>query len=297
MKKLLEIIQQAENNKTAIGHFNVSDLAGLKAIFAVSQEASLALNGREAVPVIIGVSEGERDFIGVKQIAALVKSLRDEYDYPIYLNADHTRSLEKIKQAVEAGFDAVMFDGSEFPFEENIRKTKQAVEYVKSVSRETLVEAEIGIIKGSSAILSLSDSDRIKNGDLTVPEQALEFIKQTGVDLLAPAVGNVHGIIAGAEGNPALDIQRISEIKKAVSVPLVLHGGSGIKNEDFVLSIDAGVSIIHINTELRLAWRQGMDKALKENPNEIVPYKLLSIAIEEIKKVVEQRLKLFNRSI
>jgi len=288
MKRLLEIIKEAENNKVAIGHFNVSDLTALKAIF----EAARGLN----LPVIVGVSEGERNFIGVKQIAALVKSLREECDYQLYLNADHTHSLEKIKEAVEAGFDAVMFDGSEFPFEENIRKTREAVEYVKSTSREILVEAELGAIKGKSVILATSDVANIKKEELTRPEQAAQFIKETGIDLFAPAVGNLHGILKDAP-QPNLDIKRIKEIKRVINIPLVLHGGSGIQDEYLLAAIDAGISIIHINTELRLVWRKGMEKALNENPEEISPYKLLPVVMKEIKKVVEQKLKLFNKLV
>ncbi len=289
MNNLKEIIQEAEKNKLAIGHFNVSDLTGLKAVFEVSR----ALN----VPVIIGVSEGEREFIGVKQIVALIKSLREEYNFPIFLNADHTKSLEKIKEAVEAGFDAAVFDVSEFPFDENIKKTKEVVEYVKSVNPDFLIEGELGYIGSGSALLKeIPAGAAVKLEDLTKPEEASRFIKETRVDLLAPAVGNIHGILKDAP-QPDLNIERIKEIKKAVGIPLVLHGGSGIKDEDFLAAIDAGISIIHINTELRLAWRQGVEKALKENPEEITPYKLLPTAVEEIKKVVEQKLKLFNKLI
>lgn len=286
MKSLIETIKQAENNKVAVGHFNVSDTTALKAIF----EAGRGLD----LPVIIGVSEGERNFIGLKQVAALVKSLRDEYGYPIYLNADHTYSPQKVKEAVDAGFDAAVFDASELPIEENIKKTKEVVGYVKSVNPDFLIEGELGYIgSGSTMLKEIPEGAAVKLEDLTKPEQAAEFVKQTGVDLLAPAVGNLHGILAGV-GNPALNIERISEIKKAVNVPLVLHGGSGIKDEDFVAAIKAGVSIIHINTELRLAWRRGLEKAFREKPDEIVPYKLLLGAVDEIKKVVYDRLRLFN---
>lgn len=282
MKSLREIIKEAENKKTVTGHFNVSDIVGLKAVF----EAARGLQ----VPIIIGVSEGERDFLGVRQVAALIKSLREEFNYPIFLNADHTKSLEKIKEAVEAGFDAVMFDGSELPLEENIKKTKEAVEYVKG---EILVEAELGYIKGSSTILSTSDTLIIKEEDLTKPEEAGQFVKETGIDLLAPAVGNIHGLLKDVP-QPDLNIERIRQIKSVVGIPLVLHGGSGISDEDFLAAIDAGISIIHINTELRLAWRKGIERALKAKPDEIVPYKLLLQVIEEIKMVVEYKLKLFN---
>lgn len=285
MKSLREIIKEAENKKTVTGHFNVSDIVGLKAVF----EAARGLQ----VPIIIGVSEGERDFLGVRQVAALIKSLREEFNYPIFLNADHTKSLEKIKEAVEAGFDAVMFDGSELPLEENIKKTKEAVEYVKG---EILVEAELGYIKGSSTILSTSDTLIIKEEDLTKPEEAGQFVKETGIDLLAPAVGNIHGLLKDVP-QPDLNIERIRQIKSVVGIPLVLHGGSGISDEDFLAAIDAGISIIHINTELRLAWRKGIERALKAKPDEIVPYKLLLQVIEEIKMVVEHKLKLFNKII
>ncbi len=291
MKNLRQIIEEAEKNKTAIGHFNVSDCVALKAIFKAAQELNL--------PVIIGVSEGEREFIGVRRIAAAVKSIRDEFDYPIFLNADHTHSFEKIKEAVEAGFDAVLFDGGKLPIEENIKETKKVVEYVKNVSAsrrtEILVEGELGYIGSSSAILeSIPEGAEIKGDDLTTPEEAARFVKETGIDLLAPAVGNLHGILKNAP-QPKLNIERIKEIKNNSGASLVLHGGSGISNYEFILAIDAGISIIHINTEIRLAWRKGMGIALKEKPEEIVPYKLLPLVVEEIRKTVYNRLKLFSK--
>lgn len=285
--KLSEIIKEAEKNKVAIGHFNVSDLAGLKGIFKAAQGLNL--------PIIIGVSEGEREFIGTKRIADAVKSIREEYNWPIFLNADHTKSLEKIKEAVESGFDAVLFDAGKLSFEENIRKTKEVVEYVKSVNPEILVEGELGYIGASSVILKeIPEGAAIKNEDLTKPEEAERFVKETGIDLLAPAVGNIHGMFKNAS-NPDLDIERIVNIRKAAGIPLVLHGGSGIKDEEFIKAINAGISTIHINTEIRLAWRNGLEAAFKESPEEIVPYKLLSKAVEEVRKKVEERLKLFNK--
>lgn len=287
MKTLKQIIQEAESDKKAIGHFNISECAALKGIFQSAQELN--------VPVIIGVSEGERDFIGVKRIALLVKSLREEFNYPIFLNADHTHSLEKIKEAVEAGFDAVLFDGGKLPFEENIKKTKEVVEYVKSANPNILVEGELGYLGGSSVILKEIPKDAaIKPEDLTNPEQAAQFVKETSIDLLAPAVGNIHGMFKNAP-NPSINIERINKLRSMVGAPIVLHGGSGIIDEEFIKAIDAGISIIHINTEIRLAWRQGMEKALRDNPEEVVPYKLLPTVIKEIKNAVDKRLKLFSK--
>ncbi|MBI5401203.1 class II fructose-bisphosphate aldolase, partial [Candidatus Wolfebacteria bacterium] len=272
MKSLKEYISEAESKKVAIGHFNISDIAGLKAIFESAKELSL--------PIIIGVSEGEAGFVGHQQTAALIKSLREEYNYPIFLNADHHKSLESIKEAVEAGFDAVLFDAGKLPMEENIAKTKEAVALAKSINPNVLVEAELGYLGASSVILKEIPKDAaIKKEDLTKPEDARRFVKETGIDLLAPAVGNIHGMFKNAP-NPALDIERIKELRQAAGVPLVLHGGSGITDSDFTKAIDAGISIIHINTEIRLAWREGLEKALKENPEEIVPYKILPYAVE-----------------
>ncbi|HDH31311.1 MAG TPA: class II fructose-bisphosphate aldolase [Candidatus Wolfebacteria bacterium] len=291
MQQLKQLIFEAEKKRIAIGHFNISDIAGLKAIFKAAQELNL--------PVIIGVSEGESGFVGMRQTAALIKSLREEFDYPIFLNSDHTHSLEKIKEAVEAGFDAVLFDGGKLPIEENIQKTKEVVDYVKSVSAsqgtDILVEGELGYLGGSSKILTEIPKDAsINKEDLTKPEQAEQFVKETGIDLLAPAIGNIHGMFKNVP-NPNLNIKRIKKLREAAGVPLVLHGGSGIRDEDFLAAIDAGISTVHINTELRLAWRKGIDAALKDMPEEITPYKILPSAVEEIKKVVEKRMKLFNK--
>jgi len=265
----------------------------VKAIF----EAASALN----LPVIIGTSEGERNFIGVRQIAALIKSFQEEFSarggYPIFLNADHTFSFDKTKEAIETGYDAITFDGSKLSYEENIIKTKEVVDYMKSFrlqvsSFKILVEGELGYIRGSSELHK--EAIEIQENDLTDPEQAKNFVEKTGVDLLAIAVGNIHGMFSNIP-NPHLDISRIKAIKEVVKIPLVLHGGSGIREEDFLAAIEAGISIIHINTELRLAWRQGLEKAFKDNPEEIVPYKILPFAVEAMKKVVEQKLKLFNK--
>ncbi|MBI4119481.1 MAG: class II fructose-bisphosphate aldolase [Parcubacteria group bacterium] len=286
MENLRSIIENAERRKVAVGHFNISDLVALRAIF----EAARSLN----VPVIIGVSEGEREFIGVRQAVALICSLRDEYKYPIFSDADHTYALEKVKEAAGAEFDAVIFDGAKLPLEENIKKTKAVVEYLKSRNKNILAEGELGYIGTSSKILeSVPEGAAIKDEDLPTADRAERFVKETGVDLLAPAVGNIHGMFKNAP-NPDLNIKRISEIREAAGVPLVLHGGSGIKDGDFKAAIKAGISVIHINTEIRVAWRQGLEAALKERPDEIAPYKILPEALERVKRVVTERLKLFN---
>jgi len=225
MKTLREVLQEAERRKVAVGHFNISDLTALKAVVASAREQS--------VPVLVGVSEGERQFMGVRQVAALVKSVRDEYDYPIFLNADHTHSLAKAEEAAKAGFDEILVDGSTLPLEENVKQTQTAVEAIKSINPSIVVEGEVGYIGTSSEILEKAPEG---SGSLTTPEDAKQFVDATGVDVLAPAVGNMHGLLRSmvrGEAKKHLDIKRIEAIKAATGVSLTLHGGSGTNDDDF----------------------------------------------------------------
>jgi len=294
MRSLLDIVKDAKNQKVAIGHFNVSNLEILKAV------VNAAL--RENAPVIIGVSEGEREFLGLKQIVALIKSYREEFSLPIFLNADHTHTFLKAQEAIEAGFDAVTFDLSGLPLEENIAQTKKLVNYKKSINSEILIEGEINPIWGKSeALFELPKEvlEVIREENLTKPETAKKFVVETGVDLLAPAVGNIHGGVRNGNSQgvlkPKTDIKRIKEIAEIIETPLVLHGGSGIPEEELKQAIDAGISIIHINTEIRLAWRNSLEEKLKKYPNEIVPYKIMPEVIAEIENLVEKKLRIFDR--
>jgi fructose-bisphosphate aldolase, class II len=286
MKPLQQVLAEADQQKVAVGHFNVSDLVALKAVYLAARELS--------VPVIVGVSEGERDFIGVYQIAALVRSIREQNTFPIYLNADHTHSIERAREAAQAGFDSIVFDASALAFEENVAETKRAVIEVKAIHPSIVIEGEVGFIGSSSSI-----HDKIPDNmsPMTTPEQASEFVRRTGVDVLAPAVGTMHGMLKSmVDGktkkhvNPA----RIAAIKSATRIPLTLHGGSGTDDQGFLDAIQAGITIIHINTELRVAWRRGFESVLAKLPDEVVPYKLLPDVVESVRQVVYSRLQLFN---
>ena len=293
MKTLMEYIKEAKNKGVAVGHFNVSNIEALHGIYNASKKLSQEI--RENVPVIIGVSEGEEAFIGKDEVQALIKEIRENDNYPIFLNADHHYTFESVKNALDAGYDGAIIDAVKLPLEENITLTKKCVEYAKELEkkegREILIEAEIGFIGQSSKLLE-EIPEGVSEATMTKPEDAKYFVEQTGVNLLAPSVGNIHGMVKG--GNPKLNIKRIKEIHEASGVPLVLHGGSGISDSDFKEAIKAGISIIHINTEIRVAYKEALEKSLSENPSEIAPYKFLKPAVEAIEKVVYNRLKLFN---
>ena len=272
MESLQSVLTRLDKQGIALGHFNVSDLALVKAVLADAAEVE--------VPVIVGASEGERDFFGTRELAVLIHSVREQTGQPVFLNADHAHSLTKAVEAVKAGFDSVVADFSALPFPENVRRTKEAVEELKGINPSVIVEGEIGNIGSGSEI-----HDAVTNEfrTLSTPEEAQQFVASTGVDVLAPAVGNMHGMLKSmvqGKEKKRLNIERIAEIKKAAGIFLTLHGGSGTDDADFTNAIAAGINIIHINTELRVAWRQSLEDSLNRHPNEVVPYKVLPPVIE-----------------
>lgn len=318
MKTLRQYIQDARETGTAIGHFNISNIEALNGIVKAAQKLN--------VPVVIGVSEGERDFIGVHQVSALVRSLRQKLNHPIFLNADHTYSFERVKEAIDAGFDMVITDHAGTDIQANIDFTRQAVQYAKEVNekrangtsprdgsdsdasgkstlglpQEVLVEAEIGYIGKSSKVLDgvpaeipLDENGNIALSALTTAEDAAMFVRETGIDLLAPAVGNIHGIVKNAQ--PKLNIVRIAEIVASTDAPLVLHGASGIGNDELAAAVEAGISMVHYNTELRIAYRDAVRDFLTQNPKEVAPYKFLANAVEAVERVVEEKLRVMNK--
>ena len=286
MDALRDVLTRLETEGAALGQFNVSDLVMLKAVLAAARQIG--------VPMLVGASEGERDFFGVRQLAAVVNSLREETDVPIFLNADHTHSLAKAVEAAKAGFDEIIVDFSALPFEQNVLNTKQALEAIKAINPAILVEGEIGDIGTGSEIHEEAQSEFKK---LTTPEEASQFVQSTGIDVLAPAVGNMHGMVESmVEGKTKkrLDIQRIAQIKKATRIFLTLHGGSGTNDDDFRKAIAAGINIIHVSTELRVAWRRSLEGSFAAQPNEVVPYKVLRPVVDSVAEVVGSRLRLFN---
>lgn len=240
------------------------------------------------IPLIFGVSERERDYLNEKIARELVFVYTD--DLPILLNADHTKSVERAKKAIDLGYDAVLFDGAELNFDDNVARTKDIIEYrnrCKAVSsKQILIEGELGYLPGHS---DLEGEIEIKSEYLTKPEEAGQFVQETQVDLLAVSVGNIHGIPAI---KPQLDFERIRQIKNRVKIPLVLHGGSGLTDEDLKNAISAGVKVIHLNTEFRKIWKDELVKEVN-NQQTVVPYKILEPVVQKIKERIIYYQKLF----
>jgi ketose-bisphosphate aldolase len=285
MYNFLKALEEADRASVAIGHFNISESVALTAVVAAARELN--------VPVVIGLSEGERKFFGTQQAAAVVSAIRDEHGQRIYLNADHTHSVESAVEAARAGFDSVVFDRSGLPFEENIRETRRAVEILKSINPAIVVEGEIGDIGTGSQIHDKAPDQLV----LTTTLEAKQFVDETRVDVLSPAVGNMHGMlpsmIRGAT-EKRLNLPRIRELKQATRIFMTLHGGSGTNDVDLREAILSGMTVVHVNTELRVAWRKALEESLSKDKTEVVPYKLLGAPLRAVQSVVRQRLELFN---
>lgn len=275
-KKIKNYLKRAQKEKWALGQFNFSTLEIIRAITLTAKKLQS--------PVIVGTSENECKFLGLKQIIALVNTFKEELQIPIFLNLDHGKSLDLLEKSIKLGYDMVHFDGSKLPLKENIKITKEIVKMAHK--KGVLVEGEVG------AIQSVRDFSKIKNS-LTKPESAQRFIKETEVDLLAINIGNLHGVSKTGE-NPPLNLQRLEEIKEKVkNIPLVLHGGSGTLEKDIKTAINLGIVKVNINTELRLAFTENLRRILKES-KEFIPYKYLPVAIVAVQKVVEKKIKLFK---
>lgn len=282
MKPLREVINDYRSAGRAIGHFNFSDSNQLKAIAQAAKETGL--------PAIAGLSEGERDFFPLSHAVPLIKAYQAE-GVPIYLNADHTYSAELVQRAISAGVDSVVVDGAKLSAEENTQLVANCVKYARASGRDVVVEAELGYIGTSSKVHdSLPEGVSLEN--LTTVEDAKAFVAATGIDCFAPAIGNVHGMLKSA-AEPRLHPDRVKAISEATGLPLVLHGASGNTNEDVSACIKAGVAIVHINTELRVVYREALKETLAAHADEAAPYKFLAPAVEKTKDYVATKLKLF----
>ncbi|MCX6720265.1 MAG: class II fructose-bisphosphate aldolase family protein [Candidatus Staskawiczbacteria bacterium] len=283
MKKARYYLEKAQKEGFAIGQFNFSDFTQVKGIVGKAVELKS--------PIILGTSEGESNFFGLEEAVALRDVLRKKFNLPIFLNLDHGKSFEYLKQAIDAGYDMVHFDGSKLPLEENIEITKQVVKYAHK--KGVTVEGEVGRLGTDSSTIYLEKFE-IKEEYLTKPDEALRFVKETKVDLLAVSIGNFHGIEAsGIDPNLRLDVLRAVKAKTG-NIFLVLHGGSGTPEDDIKEAIKIGIEKININTELRLAFSGNLRRALNNNPEEITPYKFLPDAQKSVEGVVNRKIGLFG---
>jgi len=269
----------------AIPHFNVSNLEQLRAVVDAAAELK--------APVMIGTSEHEREIFTPEAAAALVAAYEDKFAVPLFLNADHTHSVALAKAAIDAGYASIHIDLSKLPFGQNLKGTAETVRYARKRGRSVNVEGELGALPTDSSTV-IKGKVKIDRSAFTSPEQALEFCHKTGIDRLAPAVGNYHGISVATKKE--LDFKLIAELRAKLrkNIALVLHGGSGSGDAAFKKAIASGIANIHISTELRIAFSAALRQTMKKLPNEVVPYKLTESAREAVKEKAKHFIRLFG---
>ena len=272
-----KMLKEARDNKTCIAHFNINNLEWTKFILEKCNELNK--------DVILGVSEGAIKYMGgVNVVAHLVYSLVKDLNITIdvCLHLDHGSSVESCKKAIDAGFSSVMIDASKYSLEENIAITKEVVNYAHN--KNVTVEGEVGHIGGTE--------DGITSGVLVASlDDCIKYVKETRIDMLAPAIGSVHGVY---KGEPNLDFELLKKLKKNINIPLVLHGGSGIPDEKIKEAIKLGISKININTELQQAWHEGVLNFIEKKKDVYDPRKIITSGEENLKNVVEYKLKLME---
>lgn len=273
---MIDLLKDAKNQGKAIPQLNINNLEWTKYILETCQELN--------TPVILGVSEGAVKYIGgyntvVNIVVGLMIDLK--ITIPVVLHLDHGSSYESCREAIDAGFTSVMIDGSKYSLEENIVLTSKVVEYAQKY--KVSVEGEVGIIENNEENVPLY-------ADV---EDCIIFATSTGIDALAPAVGSVHGLY---KSKPKLDFDRIKELSEKTGLPLVLHGGTGIPDEDIEHAIKCGIVKVNINTLLQVEWSKGIKKYIEENPDIYDPRKIIASGKENMTNKIKEIIYLYNKN-
>ncbi len=266
-----EMLKKAQEGGYAVGAFNVENMEMAQAIIGAAEELN--------APVILQTTPSTVKYAGLSLYYANVAALAAKASVPVAIHLDHGSSFELAMQALREGYTSIMIDGSHSVFEENIAVTKRVVD--AAAPNGIPVEAELGKVGGKEDDLDGG------NGGYTVPEEAKEFVERTGVSSLAVAIGTAHGVYVG---EPKLDVERLKEIRKLVSIPLVLHGASGLSDESVKDCIREGICKVNFATELRIAYSNGVKEVLAEKPDTFDPKVYGKAGREKVKELVKNRM-------
>ena len=274
---LKEVLKEANDLNMAVGAFNTHNLEMLPAIIKAAV--------KEKTPVIVQTSCGTANYIGHKNLVSICKSMADEYGAEVVLHLDHAKDYDEIRKAIDAGYSSVMFDGSSLPLKENILGTKRVVTYAKKYG--VSVEAELGTVGGTEDGIAVAQ-DEVRYTD---PADAVEFVKQTGIDALAVAIGTNHGQY---KSKTNINFERLKEIKDVVDIPLVIHGGTGVKEEDVKKVIDLGIRKFNVGTELLVGWNRESKACYDEHKENISNRENVVPCLNVIEEIVSRKIKLFK---
>ncbi|WP_462410435.1 class II fructose-bisphosphate aldolase [Neobacillus sp. Marseille-QA0830] len=275
-----DVLNDAMNNQYAVPAFNVCNLEYCKAVIETAEEVK--------APVIVAIHPVENKYAGIEVLTNIVKTLANKVSVPVVLHLDHGDGIGTTVQSMRYGFTSVMYDGSKYEFSENVYNTKEVVKIAHSVGIP--VEGELGIVGGAEGD-DYVHVDSLDLDQLTDPDTAVTFVKETGIDSLAVAIGSAHGLY---KGEPRIDIERLKQIRSKVDIPLVLHGGSGTPDKVIVECIKNGISKINIASELKYAFHKGIVDLIEENPSVYEPLVVLEAAQKAAKELVRSKFELFQ---
>jgi fructose-bisphosphate aldolase class II len=276
-----KIIADAEKSGYAVGAFNVNNLEAVQAVLRAAEKLKS--------PVIIQTTEGAIKYAGLKELVAIVKAAAEEMSVPVALHLDHGHDFTLIKKCVQAGYSSVMIDGSALPYKENVALTRKIAKYAHA--HRVFVQSELGRLQGLEDWVKTGARDAF----LTEPEEARRFVTETGIDALAVAIGNYHGVEKIVEKRPLkLDLKRLEKIDKLVNVPLVLHGASGFPSAQIKRAIKLGIRVINIDSDLRVSFANAERSFLKDHRNEFDPRKILAPATEAMQAMAEGKMRMFG---
>lgn len=279
LENMVGMLNKAFKEHYAVGQFNINNVEWTSAILEEAEKTK--------TPVILGVTTSAAKYIGGwHTVVGMVKGLMEDLKItvPVALHVDHGPTVKDCKDAIDAGFTSVMIDASHYPLEENIRIVKEVTDYAHSRPNYVSVEAELGRVGGQEDFV-------VAESAYAIPEECVRLVKETGVDCLAPALGSVHGPY---HGEPKLGFKEMKEIAGLVNIPLVLHGGSGIPNDQLRMAIDRGTSKININTECQMAWTKIVREVLSTNDKVYDPRKIIGPGREGIKQVFIDKVTVFG---
>ncbi|MFW6308776.1 MAG: class II fructose-1,6-bisphosphate aldolase [bacterium] len=274
---MAEILNKANKENYAVGGFNINNLEFLQGIIEAAKESNS--------PVILQTSEGAMRYMGKDYVVGMVEAATKDIEIPVALHLDHGSSFEKAMECIRLGYSSVMIDASHDPFEENIEKTRQVVSAAHSVG--VTVEAELGQLGGTEDDLTVDEKD----ATYTRPEEAIEFIEKTGVDALAIAIGTAHGVY---KGEPELDFDRLEEINRTTDIPLVLHGASGVSEQDVRQAVDNGINKVNVNTDFQQAFTARVKEIFADSPETYDPRKYCGPGREAIKERVKEKIEILG---
>ncbi len=266
------MLQEAQKGGYAVGAFNVENMEMIIAAAEAADELG--------APIMLQTTSSTVRYASVNQFYANVRAIADKVSVPVAMHLDHGDSFDLAMQALRAGYTSIMIDGSHYDFEQNVALTKSVVTAARP--NGIPVEAELGKVGGKEDDLEVEDAG------YTDPLEAKEFVHKTGISSLAVAIGTAHGFYAGV---PKLDIERLKEIRKHVDIPLVLHGASGLSDEDVLKCIKEGICKVNFATELRVAFSNGVKSVLAQNPDIYDPKAYLKPARENVKQLVKNRIQ------